>query len=295
MNEHLPVPVPKERVEARPEPSVWSRIWRGTVRATCAAVRGAANLRDKIHPDVRREMPNFPLLGLVTLVSSTRPIKPEPDVDSRRPPVLFVHGFGGGPKNFGLMRAWFRVLCGRRALYVADYRRARSFEEAADMVRTQIAAIVEREELGDHARIDIVGHSMGGIVTRLALEDRGVRARVGTLITLGSPHNGSWPARYLGTAFARGLVPSSDIMERLRAQVPHDPSWPRVVAFWSQRDILIVPAEGARLEGAASVQCDDETHLSWLVRPRSIRRIIEVLDTAQQPDHGSAMPAVATA
>lgn len=43
----------------------------------------------------------------------------------------------------------------------------------------------------DDARVDLVGHSMGGLVIAGYLADRGVRSRVGRVATLGSPFRGS--------------------------------------------------------------------------------------------------------
>jgi len=49
----------------------------------------------------------------------------------------------------------------------------------------------------DYSKVDIVAHSMGGLVARAYIESAGYRDDVGTLITLASPHQGI-PAAYLG-------------------------------------------------------------------------------------------------
>ena len=86
--------------------------------------------------------------------------------------------------------------------------------ESAEMVATAVDAI--RQETGA-ARVDLVGHSMGGLAARYYLESLGGAAAVGTYVDIGTPNSGQslglfcalfWPGCAdiaPGSAFLRAL------------------------------------------------------------------------------------------
>ena len=124
-----------------------------------------------------------------------RPIRPLPD-DGHRPMVL-VHGLGGHRGNFAPMRGWF-ALQGRRRTYSIGLPDGPLGELGHRLVET-LAEVVEVNGLGPDEQIDIVAHSMGGLVSRLALLDVETTNRVHTLVTLGTPHSGTHAARFAGS------------------------------------------------------------------------------------------------
>ena len=70
-------------------------------------------------------------------------------------------------------------------------------------------------------------------------------ARVHTLVTLGSPHAGTYAAHLLPARLVRQLRPDSELMRELAA--PAAGCRTRFVAFWSDLDQLIVPKRSARM------------------------------------------------
>ena len=89
-------------------------------------------------------------------------------------------------------------------------------------VRTAAARLseeVERivEETG-FERIHIIGHSLGGLIARYYVTRLGGDARVHTLITLGTPHRGSYAAYAVPTALMQQMRPGSDLMRELAAR-----------------------------------------------------------------------------
>jgi len=130
------------------------------------------------------------------------------------------------------------------------------------------------------AQIDLIGHSLGGIVARVALEDVELASRVATLVTVGSPHGGTQAARLAAKPPTVELRPDSPLMARLAAQLPWPgpPSRPRLVAFWSRADLLVMPATAARLDGAENIELPRFTHYDYLLRPMAWRRVLVALD-----------------
>jgi pimeloyl-ACP methyl ester carboxylesterase len=234
-----------------------------------------------VDPDLRRHLAQLPLLAMTRLVPRGETVRALPP-DGHHPLVL-VYGFGGRPGNFLALRTWLRF-AGRRRVYLADFGNSESLEHAALQLGSMILTIAERNELGPDERVDVVAHSMGGLVARLALEDDAVSSRVATVLTLGTPHSGTWMARFGGTS-AIPLRPDSPLIARLAAQLPWpaDPGKPRLVAMWSQTDMLVVPPEGAQVAGALNVEMPGFTHYSYLLDPAAWRRIQAVLDESEHP------------
>lgn len=231
-------------------------------------------LLSRFVPNALWHAAQLPLLGLTMLSPRTAPIEALPD-DGRRA-VLFVHGLGGHRGNFLPMQAWFRFAAGRRRTYAWGLTPGRSIEALAAELPAFLDEVVRANGLPDDAQVDIVAHSMGGLVARCALEDPATARRVATLVTMGTPHGGSVAARYVPTEIHRALRPESPLMTRLTGQAP----WAhptRLVCFWSQSDLLLHPSTTARVEGAENHELEGITHYGYLLRPDCWRRVHHVL------------------
>ena len=215
-------------------------------------------------------------MGLTMLSSRWMPARALPP-DGQRP-VVFVHGLGGSRGNFLPMQTWFR-LQGRSRLYGVGLDSGASIELLGERLRAFVSEVLAINDLPTDAQVDLVTHSMGGLVARFALEDPETEQRVACLLTLGAPHAGSHAARYLATAQALGIRPNSPLLERLSGQAP----WrlrTRLVCFWSRADVLILPAESAQFEGAENRELEGLTHYGYLLRPTSWRQVADALRPA---------------
>lgn len=257
------------------EAPLLGRVGEFSRAAVRASVDGIVASYRAVDPDVRRHLAVMPLLGLTML--SPRAARPEALADDGHRPVLFVHGLGGHPGNFLPARLYFRL-----------HQRTRTYSfglgggaltEMAEELRRSIAAVCEVNGLRPGDRVDVVAHSMGGLVARLALDDEATRARVATLVTLGTPHGGTHAARFAATEYTRALRPDSEIILRLAQQLP----WrgpPRLVSFWSAADVLLLPASTACVDGAENVELPGATHYSYLLQPACFARVMEALTAA---------------
>ena len=249
-------------------PGFWETVGAGIASGASAAGRGIAAAYHAVDPDVRRDLARMPILGLTVLGPRHVPIAPMKD-DGRRP-ILFVHGLGGHRGNFLPMRSWF-ALKGRRRTYSIGLPDD-DLIDLGDRFTEVIHEVVAVNQLRDDERIDIVAHSMGGLVARLALLDVAITNRVHTLVTLGSPHGGTHAARFAGSGRAKDLRPDSPVLQRLAVQVP----WAgptRLVCLWSKADPLMQPASTAHIDGAESAELPDMTHTQYLLDRAAFRSV----------------------
>ena len=240
-----------------------------------AVGRSVAGAYLAVDPDLRRQIFQAPLLGLMSIAPRSTPgVEASHERD-----VLLIHGLGGHPCHFMAMRRYFAHVAGRQT-HCADLCRADCLDEMARRLRARIQELCERRRGDRPEKIDIIAHSMGGIVARLALEEAETRQRVATLVTMATPHGGTHLARLAATPRTLDLRPRSPVIERLQNQDFWDePRGPRLVALWSESDTAILPPTSAAWEAAQTHQLPEFTHLSYLVSPASWRFLVRLLRT----------------
>ncbi|MBW3601447.1 MAG: alpha/beta fold hydrolase [Actinobacteria bacterium] len=206
-----------------------------------------------------------------------------PGAATARMPVILVHGY---VMNRGAFLVMSRVLAraGFRHVRSFDYPQlSRGVPQVAAMLRSEVEAVLETSGA---PRCMIVGHSMGGVVARYYIQELDGEDSVDTLVTLGTPHDGTYTAAMGVGPAALDMVYRSPLLERLRAGAR--PSDVRYVAYYSDLDAWVVPAVSAKLTvpalQATNVRVRDIGHLSMLLSAEVIRSVVGYLsrpDTAR--------------
>ncbi|MCX5194897.1 alpha/beta fold hydrolase [Streptomyces sp. NBC_00249] len=194
------------------------------------------------------------------------------------PPVLLLHGFTDNRSVFVLLR---RALGagGRRRVETYNYSPfTRDLRVTARHLARRVEELCERS---GQDRVDLVGHSLGGLVARYYVQRLGGAARVRTLVTLGTPHSGTRAAPFMDAhPLVRQMRPDSEVMAELRAPAPGCRT--RCVAFWSEFDALMAPTGTARIEhpdlDVTNVQVTGIGHLALPVHPAVITAVRRTLD-----------------
>ncbi|RYE89394.1 MAG: hypothetical protein EOO75_11870, partial [Myxococcales bacterium] len=230
-----------------------------------------------IDPDVRRQVAELPLAGLTMLAPRRPVIEPRPDDGAR--PIVCVHGLQGAAGNFAPLRA-FLSAAGRRRHYAVWFEPDGDIVSMAARLGDVIAEVIEVNRLGDDAQVDVVAHSMGGLITRLALLDPDTVRRVHTIVTLGTPHHGTHLARLAATSHVLSLRPSSPALAQLRHQLPWagPPALPRLVSLWSSADIMLLPSSCAVVDGADNRELPGVTHTGLLMAPSALFATLRALE-----------------
>ncbi|MBW8484738.1 esterase/lipase family protein [Actinomadura parmotrematis] len=118
--------------------------------------------------------------------------------------------------------------------------------ESAHAVAVRAAGLLARTGA---ARVDVVGHSMGGLAQRHYLKFLGGASRVGTAVSVGTPEQGEVLGLLCAVASpgCRDLLPDSAFLKRLNA-APAVPPGPRAYHLYSEQGL----GEKAALPGAVN-------------------------------------------
>jgi hypothetical protein len=198
-----------------------------------------------------------------------------------KPPVVLLHGFIDNRSVFVLLR---RSLAqhGRHQLESLNYSPLTcDIRTAAALLGRHIEEICERT---GSSQVDVVGHSLGGLIARYYVQRLGGDLRVRTLVTLGTPHAGT---RAVPLANAHPIVrqmrPGSALLEELTRPAPGCRT--HFVSFWSDLDHVMDPLETACVDHpdltAENVRVTGIGHLALPVHPAVAAGIRRVLDTAR--------------
>jgi pimeloyl-ACP methyl ester carboxylesterase len=194
-------------------------------------------------------------------------------VGVRRPggrPVIMVHGYAMSRANFLLLARRLHS-DGLGPFFGFEYWTLARLEHSA----RRLARYVERVRLATgHDQVDIIGHSLGGLVARYYVALEGGTEAVRNLITIGSPHSGTHTSKFGFGPVSRQMRPGSPTLTRLASVPP--PACP-VLSVWSRSDAMVVPAASARLTWADEVVFEDLGHLSMLASRRVARLVSERL------------------
>jgi triacylglycerol lipase len=233
--------------------------------------------------------------------------------------MLLVHGFLATPRVVG----WLGGQLGRLGYCphgvhlggLFGHFNARPVEELAAVVAERVEQLTREHGC---ERIDLVGHSEGGLIGRYYVQKLEGARRVRHLVTLGTPHRGTRWA-YSGRLVRhvlpslRQMAPGSPLLRDLADET--FPASVRLTSMYSQRDFFC-PPPSCRLEtrGAPHLENVEMVRgghldllfgagipsiihhvLEWADRPVSARRHPTPVRLISSADDGRHLPALARA
>jgi triacylglycerol esterase/lipase EstA (alpha/beta hydrolase family) len=197
-------------------------------------------------------------------------------------PVLLVHGYGC---NSGYWHFMSKAL--RRAgisHYAIDLEPV--FAGIDQFVPALHARIEEICRQTGRQKLIIVGHSMGGLVTRAYLRDHGA-ARVARVITLGTPHRGTGLARFGAGHNSRQMRWNGSAAEGrcsawlARLERCEDPAARSLfISLYSHQDNIVSPQLSSCLPGAVNIEFNGVGHVALGMHPGVLREVIAAIRQA---------------
>lgn len=197
------------------------------------------------------------------LIAFHRLLMRDPAPAAAKLPVILVHGVLVNDGVWFMMRRHLAKQ-GVGPIYTLNYGPPYGdIEHFAEQLHVKIESVCASTGA---ARVVLVGHSMGGLVSRAYFRQRG-RARLEKIITIGTPHHGSVLARL---AFGRCLAqmrPGNAWLEELNRDEAK-PLTVHLTSIWSRHDSLVVPQASSQLRCAENVAVIGVGHNALLGDPR---------------------------
>lgn len=183
--------------------------------------------------------------------------------------VLLVHGF---VCNRGLWNPWLRRLR-QDGVPVIAVNLEPVFGSIDDYLATLESAVQALERATGLAPV-AVAHSMGGLALRRWWAEQGAtagaepggRLRLHHALTLGSPHHGTWLARFAMTRNSRQMRQISGWLQTLAAREPPGHA-AHFTCFYSHCDNIVFPPATATLPGADNRHLPGVAHVHMTDRP----------------------------
>ena len=206
-----------------------------------------------------------------------------------RPPVLLIHGYLATRGSLHLLERRLSDLGHLVLTYRLGLVHSGDICDSAARIAAKIESIAAQTHLH---RMDIVGHSMGGLVGLYYVKRLGGRRRVRRLVMLGTPTSGTWSA-LLGVALAPlgraslQLLPDSTFLRELD-EGPL-PDGVEIFSLAGDRDRLAPPAT-TRLSGVHHI-CLPTNHAGLLVDAEVAHAIGNLL-AGPTPSHSEAAGAL---
>lgn len=183
-------------------------------------------------------------------------------------PVLLIHGMKDTSRKMRRLARHLRE-CGRET-HALDLLPSWG-EIALDVLAQRIADYVEKT-FPPGERIDLVGFSMGGLVSRYYVQRLGGLERVRRFITISTPHRGSLLAWLIPTPGCRQMRPGSDFLRDL----DRDAERLAEVGFtsiWTPFDLIILPAHSSIVPCAKNQRLWCVAHPLMVYQPCALRAV----------------------
>ena len=197
--------------------------------------------------------------------------------------VVFVHGF---VCNRGFWTPWLRRLKAglpdasgqlRLHAFVAISLEPvfGSIDDYAAQIDQAVADVTEASGLPPL----LVCHSMGGLVVRAWLKAHSADSRIFEVVTIGTPHRGTWLARFGHGANSRQMRLHSPWAMALDGDMP--PSRPGLFTCWySNCDNIVMPPSTATLPGAKNRFHRGAAHVQLAFEPEVMNATLALLTPA---------------
>lgn len=185
--------------------------------------------------------------------------------------VVFIHGFFC---NRGFWNPWLKRLQGSGHAFVAL-----SMEPvfgSIDDYTPQIEAAVQQVTLVTGMPPLLVCHSMGGLAARAWLQTMQADNAVHHIVTIGSPHQGTWLARFSHSLNGHQMRQSSEWQAGLNRNAPAN-RHALFTCWYSSSDNIVFPTTSASLPGADNRLLRGVAHVQMAFVPQVMSQTLAML------------------
>lgn len=182
--------------------------------------------------------------------------------------ILLQHGYAHNgavwfPTALALEARGYRVFTIDQPLFAP-------IDQMADHLAVRIEQIIEATGV---SQLTLLAHSMGGLICRAYLRQYG-SGRVNRLVTLGSPHHGTYHALLAGGRNGAQMRPGNDWL----AELAKTPVSVPFTSIYSVHDTVITPQDSSRMPEALNVELAGIGHVSMPGGVAMRRHVIAALE-----------------
>ncbi len=184
-------------------------------------------------------------------------------------PVLLVHGLFHNASAWWLMRRRLRAH-GFTNIHTYQYNTfSGDFLSGVEGLRRKMDSLLHGHPEG---KVLLVGHSLGGLVCRVAVGHPVYWDRIAGIVTLGTPHGGSDLARFGTNSMARGLIPGHEIPKIADKMVD---AKCRKLAIYNLADDYVFPLNtlSPQRPGWEEKECSPMGHV-WMLYSKEIANMV---------------------
>ena len=190
--------------------------------------------------------------------------------------VVFIHGFFC---NRGFWNPWLKRLQGSGHAFVAL-----SMEPvfgSIDDYTPQIEAAVQQVTAATGLPPLLVCHSMGGLAARAWLQTMRADSAVHHIVTIGSPHQGTWLARFSRSLNGQQMRLASSWQSQLDIGMPAGRR-ALFTCWYSSSDNIVFPSTSATLPGAHNRLIRGKAHVQMAFSPQLVDATLAMLQVARR-------------
>ncbi len=188
----------------------------------------------------------------------------------QRNPVVLVHGIYDKVSKFRTMSTYLKrqgweVYC----IQLTPNNGIVSLDKLA----IQLAEYIE-DKFHPFQPIDLIGFSMGGLITRYYLQRLGGISRVQRYLSISAPNNGTLMAYSLPFAGIKQMRPNSEFIKDLNRDCTTQLNRLNFTILWTQFDLMIIPADSSRMPVGKEIHIPVLVH-AWMVSDWRTLRVVE--------------------
>lgn len=185
--------------------------------------------------------------------------------------VVLVHGF---VCNRGLWTPWLRRLQLQRHAFCAVnlepvFGSIDNYVPIIDQAVRRVTQVTGLPPL-------LVCHSMGGLAARAWLNAVQGDARICHVVTIGTPHFGTWLGQFSAVTNGLQMRLNSDWLRRLQASEPPE-RYRRFTCWYSNCDNIVFPTGTAALPGASNHLVPGVAHMTLAAQPQVQQSVFDAL------------------
>ncbi len=202
------------------------------------------------------------------------------EICAGRPVIILTHGLYHNPSAWLLFRRRLRR-AGFKNIFIMNYGSFfTSFEQTLKKFEKFVA---DAQKKVPNQPVYLIGHSLGGLLSRVYAEKSGGATVPAAVITLGSPHQGSKIAVFALSNLAASLIYRGPLFAKIESGAERLPC--TGIALISPVDNMVLPSEAMRVPytGWSYCETDPVSHTAMLYSKSTANRVIELLHAEMVP------------